>query len=250
MGRACVYWAGILNPVGGETTWINGRPNLQGVGGTSFAVDGLFPGVPLFLTVQGAACGLRPALTAATLKGPVPDGFFPGWPNDNLAADEFNPATLQGDAELISPAEVGFPSAPGMVQGYTGWRGGAFYFEYFTAYNLFSTGLGAGVGRAGVQLSNWFGGGGFNNSDPNGGAGTSNGNNGQTPSYQPSVFANTAIVSHPEYTTYYQTMAAAILITPESPFGVFRPSSIEPVAMSCVPCAPLVLAGGWPGRYA
>lgn len=244
-------WVGTV-PAPGVTLWLSGGDPATLSGGLSFAVPNVFPGTPVYLTATGTGDTELAFNFGPAMRGLVPAGFFPGWPGPGGIASQFNPATLKGSAALSSFTYVRFPDTPGLVQSSDAQATGAFYFEYRIAkYTLFSNLSGGGVGRLGPDLDQWTGGGGFNASDPDGGATVNGGfNNTWEVSIDALRVAGAPFASAPENTT----MAVAVFLTPPPPPpSRFLASGFHPVSMVCIPCQPLCIGpgrAGWPGWIA
>lgn len=207
-------------------------------GGIPLVIDTL-AGQPLFATVCGsgdASIAINWGQALFGGGGPqnliVPAGFFPGWPQANGQADNFNPASIQGSAQPVAGLGVNFPDTPGSVQSATGYQGGQFYWEYQLAgYDLFSTSLGMGLQRAGGDLNFQFGGE-FNASDANGGAIVNGGNLGN--GFEVSVLANGAtVLSDFLVAGEGATMGIAVAILTSVNF---IPALFTSVKLPCVPC--------------
>lgn len=251
----CVIWPGLVVP-GFAPAWMLGTPNLDGTGGQPFDVPDVFPGEPLYLTATGdgdGQCWLTVSINPLDYASLVPAGFLPGWPTADFgAADVFDPAKSQNVAFLGTgnPQHIDFGAVPGVAQSATAHTAGAFYIEYLFRGDLFTVGTGMGVARLMPSPNDYFSSSRFSTIDANGGAHVEGGSNNQWDVATSANGAGIATGFHQPRTTPPIAMALAILITPGPPAAFpFRPASLQPVALSCVPCTPLVMTGGWPGRY-
>jgi hypothetical protein len=258
----CRVWIGIVRGgVAGTTIWLNGNPDVL-AGGTSFAVPGHFPGEALYLTACGtgdAALSVNFGGSLNSFGGRVPAGFYPGWPVKNgVDINGFDPASFRGSAGFTNPffhppplQTIAFPTVVGLAQTIDGHTAGAYYIEYQTTYDIFSNLAGVGISKSpnGVapNVNSFPAHGAYDIADPNGGLAV---NGGFNASWMLSLAANG--VTAPALPAWAvdptgTTIALAIYIT--QPDNTFRPNNLTPVAMSCVPCTPLVMTPGWPGRY-
>lgn len=199
------------------------------------------PRTPLYLTVTGSNCiikvntGQEPfRIENGGFGIGVPDGYFPGWPDQAGFPAQLDPATASGSVglPLITPYVVDF-TGDGVIQ--IGWPHGIgnYYFEYtLVGTDVFTAFQGAGVGRAGAQfpyVSTYL----FSASDSNGGAGT----NGEF------VNANGAQVGNDIKSGggvgLFTTVGVAVSIFP--PPAVFVPVDFHPIALKCTPCDGITL---------
>lgn len=226
----------------GNSSFPDYRPRLEARGPVDFS--GLFiPGPPnqlgvkLYVTVQGVGGSCAYNFGQGVFLGPVPAGFYPGWPTEDFTGfTQLDATTGQGSAVLIGPDQVDFPTVFGLMQSIDGHRAGNFYFEYTHIFNTLDAGnIGAGVSRRGLELDFWSNAQ-YNVSDTNGGGKVANGNlaNG--------FLSNIQANGNPKQDldiggTNGVTFGVAVSIIP--PPGILIPADLHPVSMNCVPCQPI-----------
>lgn len=251
----CVAWArAIFNPDGGGPSivgdWTNfgdpdssGYPDLPAArGGLSYA-GAHIPGSTLYLTASGTGDSSLFLRSQGPFRGTPPQGYFPGWPNSgNVPGTGWDMTTAQGSANANVAGLAQFPASPGLVQSLTGVRYGAYYIEYdIVGYDIFSGATGVGIGRLGVNLSEWIAGGGFNPSDSNGGAVLNGGNivNG----FRASIAANGgSFTDLADFNTVQgQSVGVAMLVSPDFVPAIFNWQQLQPVPLVCLPCSELLL---------
>lgn len=140
---------------------------------------------PMFLSACGtgdAGVEMAFALNQFFIGGLVPSTYIPGWPNALGGIDAWDPATLLGGAG-ISGNTLTNGGGPGSVQSKTGWTRGRFCVQYKVHYDIFSQSAGAGIMRAGSDLSGIFSGE-KSAADHIGGVMTQGGNGATVPPYQ------------------------------------------------------------------
>lgn len=242
--KICLFWYQVShnNIPNSGTPWNNDSTASPDdlVGGIPFDT-GACLSEPMYLTACGTGdAGIEMAFGPAEffLAAFRPRTYILGWPNETGGYDEFDSASLQGDATLGPLSnQMNNGAGPGSVRSRTGQTRGRFFVQYRVTYDIFSQQAGAGVMRRDAQL-NFIQQGRQNGGDNIGGAMVQGGNVATVPPFLSNV--NTFGVSSADLTLVgapnNSIISLAIALVPQYEY---TPSLFQAIKLPDLICCPV-----------